>query len=263
MEAFFLASLLLGAFAGLAAGLFGIGGGVVIVPILAWLLKNQGIANELVMIMAIATSLASIIFTSLMAILSHLHHSIIKWRSVFYLGLGIVLGVGLGSFVTHHINTDQLRLLFAVFLFYIGLQMWLAITPHPTESKESPLSDYLMGILTGAVSSLSGTGGGTLIVPYLVSRQLPMKNAVATSSACGLPIALSASIAYALLGLQHGSLPEYSFGYIYLPAFLGIALSSSFTVPVGAKLARSLPAQQLKRYFAIVLFLLAGKLLWH
>jgi uncharacterized membrane protein YfcA len=263
MEAFFLASLLLGAFAGLAAGLFGIGGGVVIVPVLAWLLKNHGITNELVMIMAIATSLASIIFTSSMAILSHLRHNLIKWWTVFYLGLGIVLGVSLGSFVTHHINTDQLRLLFAVFLFYVGMQMWLAITPHATESKESPFSDYLMGLLTGAVSSLSGTGGGTLIVPYLVSRQMAMKNAVATSSACGFPIALSGSIAYAFLGLQHGGLPEHSFGYIYLPAFLGIALSSSLTVPLGAKLARSLPAPKLKRYFAIVLFLLAGKLLWH
>lgn len=263
MDTFFISSLVLGAVAGLSAGLFGIGGGIVIVPILAWMLKSQGIADNLVMIMAIATSLATIIFTSISSVAAHHRKKAVWWRSVFYLSCGIVIGVAGGAVIAEHINADHLRLIFAIFLFYVGMQMLLKITPRPGENGESALSDYLMGIVTGVVSSILGIGGGTLTVPYLVIRRVPMQNAVAISSACGLPIALAASISYAILGFKHGGLPEHSFGYIYLPAFWGIALVSVFTAPLGAKLAHSLPAEKLKRYFAIILFILAAKLLWH
>ncbi len=263
MDTFFISSLVLGAAAGLSAGLFGIGGGIIIVPILAWMLKDQGIADDLVMIMAIATSLATIIFTSISSVVAHHQKKAVWWRSVLYLSWGIVMGVAGGAVLAEHINADHLRLIFAIFLFYVGMQMLLQITPRPGEDEESAFSDYIMGIITGVVSSILGIGGGVLTVPYLVIRRVPMQNAVAISSACGLPIAITASISYAILGLKHGSLPPHSFGYIYLPAFWGIAIVSVFTAPFGAKLAHRLPAENLKRYFAIVLFMLSAKMLWH
>ncbi len=263
MDEFFLASLVLGAVTGVSAGLFGIGGGVIIVPVLESMLKNRGIPDNLVMIMAIATSLACIIFTASSSTLAHHRRRAIWWKSVFHLGCGIIIGVVLGAILTEHTNADHLRVIFSIFLFYVGMQMLLAIEAEPSQKQESVIGDYLMGLITGTISSILGTGGGTLIAPYLVVRQVPIKNAAAISSACGLPIAICASVSYAILGFKHGGLPEHTFGYIYLPAFFGIALCSVMTAPLGAKLAHSLPADKLKRYFSIVLFALAAKMLWH
>jgi uncharacterized membrane protein YfcA len=264
MTGFFLASLLLGALAGITAGLFGLGGGTVIVPILAWLLTLHEIPEELVMIMAIATSLATVILTSLSSIFAHHQRGYVLWDKVLYLSYGIVIGVAAGAFIAEHISAEHLRLMFAGFLFYVSLQILLQINPNLLgKTEETPLLDYIVGIVIGAISSILGTGGGTLTVPYLVHQKVPIKNAVAISSACGFPIAVAASISYVILGIKHGGLPEGSFGYIYLPAFLGIALCSIFTAPIGAKLAHILPAEKLKRYFALVLFFMAVKMLWH
>lgn len=264
MFAFFLASLLLGAAAGISAGLFGLGGGTVIVPILVWMLALQEIPEELVMIMAIATSLATVIFTSASSIFAHHQRGYVLWDKVLYLSYGIVIGVVFGAFIAEHISAEHLRVIFSLFLFYVSLQILLQLDIDILgEVQETPLLDYIVGIFIGAISSVLGTGGGTLTVPYLVHRRVPVKNAVAISSACGFPIAISASISYVILGMKHTDLPEGSFGYIYLPAFFGITLCSVFTAPIGAKLAHVLPAEKLKRYFAFVLFLLAAKMMWY
>lgn len=264
MTLFFLASLLLGALAGITAGLFGLGGGTVIVPILAWMLMLKEIPEELVMIMAIATSLATVLFTSLSSIFAHHKRGYVLWDKVLYLSYGIVIGVVFGAFIAEHISAEHLRLIFAAFLFYVSLQILLQINPNqPSDSEETPLLDYIVGIGIGAVSSILGTGGGTLTVPYLVHRKVSVKNAVAISSACGLPIAVVATISYAILGMSHIGLPEGSFGYIYLPGFFGIAICSVFTAPIGAKLAHVWPAEKLKRYFAVLILIMAVKMLTH
>lgn len=264
MIAFFLGSLLLGALAGITAGLFGLGGGTVIVPILAWMLALQGIPEELIMLMAIATSLATVMFTSISSVLAHHKRGYVLWDKVLYISYGIVIGVAVGAFIAEHISSEHLRWMFAGFLVYVAMQILFQIDTNLLgETEETPLLDYIVGIVIGAVSSILGTGGGTLTVPYLVHRKVPVKNAVAVSSACGFPIAISASISYILLGMDNQNLPEGSFGYIYLPAFFGIALCSVFTAPIGARLAHVLPAEKLKRYFACLLFLFAGKMLWY
>jgi hypothetical protein len=264
MIEFFLASLFLGAIAGLTAGLFGIGGGIVIVPALVWMLTLHGIPEELVMIMAIATSLATVMFTSLSSIFAHHKRGYVLWDKVFYLSFGVVFGVTGGTLIAEHISGEHLRLIFAVFLFYFSLQILLQLNPNtPGDEEETPLLDYIVGIMIGMVAAVLGTGGGTLTVLYLVHRKVPIKNAVAISSACGVPIAIAATISYAILGMKHTGLPDGSFGYIYLPAFFGVALCSVFTAPIGAKLAHVLPAEKLKRYFALILFLMSIKMLWH
>ena len=260
---FFLTSLFLGAAAGLSAGLFGIGGGVIIVPMLVWLLPTQGISEDVVMIMAVATSLATIIFTASSSLFAHHQRGYVLWERVRYLSFGIVFGVMFGALTASHISSEHLQIAFGIFLIFNALQMFFQVLAETEEAeKEEPLLDYMIGMAIGFVSAISGTGGGTLTVPYLVHRRVKIKNAVAISSACSLPIAFGASLSYAFLGLQHSGLPEASLGYIYLPAFLGITACSIFVAPLGAKLAHVLPSEKLKRYFALVLFIFAVKMLW-
>jgi uncharacterized membrane protein YfcA len=260
---FFLLSVILGMVSGVLAGLFGIGGGMVIVPVLVLLFVMQGVPNDLIMIMSVATSLATIIVTSTASVLAHHRLGSVVWRKVLRLAPGIMVGSALGAVVADQIDADVLRYIFIVFLLYAGVQMALQITPTPGAVKESKVLDFSVANLIGLMSSIVGIGGGTLTVPYLVRCRYAMRNAVAISSACGLPIAVAGTISYIALGWDQMQLPEWSLGYIYLPAFLGISLGSFPTAPVGARLAHQLPAQKLKRYFSILIFLMAAKLIWY
>lgn len=256
----FLLSLLLGAIAGFLAGLFGLGGGVLIVPVLLWLFSAQAFPHESIMLMAIATSLATIIFTSISSMLAHQKLGAIKWHRVFRLSPGILFGAGAGAIVADYIATEFLTWFFIGYLFYVGLRMALQQSSKRNEKIHDKL-DYIAGIWIGFLSSLLGIGGGSLTVPYLVARQVPMKNAVAISSACGLPIAVAAVAVYIVLGWDKADMPEWSFGYVYLPAMLGIIICSILTAPLGAKLANKLPAQKLKRFFSVVIFFIAIKMI--
>ncbi len=257
------ASLILGALSGLLAGLFGIGGGLVIVPVLVSLFSIQHtMIPEQQMIFAIATSLATIIFTAISSVLAHHRQGNILWVKVVRLTPGIIFGAILGAIIADKINSDNLRFIFISYLIYVSLQMALSKKYHFGLIKNIKSLDYVAGMGIGLLSSILGIGGGTLTVPFLVTCQVPMKNAVAISSASGLPIAFAATISYIILGLQQPQLPEWSLGYIYLPAFLGIILSSVLTAPIGAKLANKLPAIKLKRYFSIMLFIMAAKMIF-
>jgi len=258
-----LASILLGMAAGFLAGLFGIGGGLIMVPVLVMLFSAQGFPTHLVMIMSIATSLATIIFTSVSSLLMHHRLGAVMWPKVFRLAPGIMIGAGIGAVIADRIEADLLRLIFTGYLLYVGTHMAIQSRPKPGRSQSSGLLDFVVAVVIGLMSSLVGIGGGTLTVPYLVHFQTPMRNAVAVASACGLPIAVAGTVSYAVLGRNSLQLPEWSLGYVYLPAFSGILLSSIFTAPIGARLANRLPAQQLKRYFSLLIFAMAVKLMWH
>lgn len=259
----FLASLVLGLAAGLLAGLFGIGGGLVIVPVLAVLFVAQGFPEDAALLMAVATSLATIIMTAVSSVLAHHRLGAVLWAKVFRLSPMIMVGAAIGAVVAEHITADALRYVLIVFLFYAGTLMALQVKPKPGAGKQAAWMDFSVAAMIGVLSSIVGIGGGTLTVPYLVHGRMPMSNAVAVSGACGLPIAIAGTASYALLGWDAVDLPEWSLGYVYLPAFAGIALSSIFTAPLGAKLANKLPAAKLKRYFSLLLFVMAVKLLWH
>ncbi len=250
-------------FSGLLAGLFGIGGGMVIVPVLVFLFTAQGMPTNLVMIMAIATSLATIILTATSSVLAHHCLGAVAWDRVFRLAPGIMLGATVGAAVADFINADLLRIIFIVFLLYVGTQMAFGAKPRAGSANYSRWVDFGVAGVIGLISSLVGIGGGTLTVPYLAHCRYPMRNAVAIASACGLPIAIAGTLSYAVLGMNAAHLPIWSFGYVYIPAFLGIGFGSIFTAPVGAKLAHRLPAQQLKRYFSVLIFAMAVKLIWY
>jgi uncharacterized membrane protein YfcA len=259
----FLASLALGLVAGVLAGLFGIGGGLVIVPVLALVFAAQGFPAAQVLLMAVATSLATIVLTAIASVLAHHRLGAVLWPKVLRLSPMIMVGAAAGAVLAKHIPADGLRIILIVFLVAVGIQMALQAKPKPSVAKQALWLDFVVATAIGLLSAIVGIGGGTLTVPYLVHGQLPMRNAVAIASACGLPIAIAGTASYALLGWNAQHLPEWSVGYVYLPAFFGVGLTSMLTAPLGARLANRLPAAQLKRYFSILLWVMAAKLLWY
>jgi uncharacterized membrane protein YfcA len=263
MISIFIASLVLGLVAGVLAGLFGIGGGLVIVPVLAFVFKEQGYPPETILLMAVATSLATIVLTAISSVLAHHRLGAVIWSKVWRLSPMIMVGSAIGAVVAKQLPADILRWVLIVFLVYVGTQMAFQFKPKPGLAKQPLWLDGVAATVIGLMSAIVGIGGGTLTVPYLVYAQLPMRNAVAISSACGLPIAIAGTASYALLGWHVADLPEWSLGYVSLPAFAGVGLTSILTAPIGAKLANRLPAAQLKRYFSVLLWVMAVKLLWH
>lgn len=257
-----LLSMLTGVIAGMLAGLFGIGGGLVIVPALVAIFKYQQFPTESIMLMALGTSLATIIFTAWVSATTHHRLGAVLWSSVFRLAPGITLGTVVGSYFAGQLSTETLKWLFCGFLLWVALQMAMAIKPRMRQSRHPKWLDGLAGLGIGFISALVGIGGGTLTVPYLVNGGTPIKNAVATSSACGFPIALVGTASYVLLGWEVIDLPLWSLGYVYLPAFFGVVFFSILTAPLGAKLAHALPTQKLKGYFSLLLVLVAVKMVW-
>jgi uncharacterized membrane protein YfcA len=255
--------LLFGAFAGLLAGLFGIGGGLVLVPFLIWLFTQQGITENIVMIMAVATSLATIIITSISSVLAHHRLGALIWVAVFKLAPGIFTGAVLGAIIADYLPATKFKTIFAFFLLFVSLQMAFQFRPEAGGGLKLNYGfAVIAGSVIGVLSVILGIGGGTLTVPLLVKCRFPMRNAVAISSACGLPIAIAGTLSYAWLGWNQVGLPYGCVGYIYLPAFFAIVATSTIMAPFGAKLANKLPTQQLKRYFSILLFVVAIKLLY-
>lgn len=253
--------LITGAFVGLAAGLLGIGGGLIIVPVLATALTYFIDTSQVVHI-AIATSLATILITSLSSAYAHHKHGAVRWDVVKMLVVGVLVGAFIGGWVSQYIASNTLSKLFGVLELLIALNMLLALKPNPSRELPGWFGNTVVGIVIGKLSSIVGIGGGTLTTPYLVWNNVSMHQAIATSTAVSLPVALAGTIGYILAGLQATDLPAYTTGYIYWPAFLGIILASVFTAPIGAKLAHKLPVKVLKRAFGVFLLLLAIKMLF-
>ncbi len=247
--------------AGLLAGLLGVGGGLVIVPALLWLFVLQGLETPQLMQLAVGTSLASIVFTSLSSIYAHHQHRAVLWPTVWRLTPGILLGALLGALLADRLASEQLTLVFAIFEILVALQMLFG---GGTKTAQRVVSRWLMnlaGVFIGAFSALIGIGGGTLTVPFLSAINTPIRQAVATSAACGLPIALAGAVGFIVIGWGHSQLPAGSWGYLYPPALLGIVISSVLFAPLGARLAHRLPTVLLKRFFAGFLLLVGMKLL--
>ena len=247
---------LLGLFAGAMAGLLGVGGGLIIVPLLAALFNSQGFAAQHLMQLAVGTSLATIVFTSLSSAWAHQRRGAVSWPIMQQLSMGIVLGGWLGGVLAVWLGGLLLAGLFGVFELLVATQMAFGRPPSPHRTRPGRLRNLISGVLIGAVSTLLGIGGGTLTVPYLVWHNIDMRQAVGTSAACGLPIALVGSLGFAAVGWGQEDLPAGSSGYLYWPAVLAISVTSILGAPVGAWLAHRLSRQRLKRLFAAFFALL-------
>jgi len=254
---------ILGVCTGFLAGLLGIGGGMVMVPFITILLSMRGVADDLGVKMAIATSMATIIFTSISSVRAHHKRGAVRWDLVKGLAPGIVLGSLFGSMaIFAFAKGTYLALFFALFVGFSATQMFLDKKPAPT--RQVPGFTGLLGAggLIGLLSGLVGAGGGFISVPFMTWCNVAIHNAVATSAALGFPIALANVAGYVASGQGVQNLPEYSFGYLWLPALVVIATCSVLMAPLGAATAHKLPVKQLKRVFASVLYLLAAYMLY-
>lgn len=254
--------LLLGLFAGILAGLLGVGGGLIIVPVLIFIFAAQHFSEASIIHMALGTSLASIMFTSLSSMRAHHAHGAVNWQIVRTITPGIVTGTLLGSVLAAHLSAHFLKVFFVVFLFYVATQMLLNIKPKPARELPRWPGMFAAGNIIGGISSLVGIGGGTLSVPFMTWCNVKMHQAIGTSAAIGFPIAVAGAVGYVANGWSATDLPHYSLGYVYLPALAGVVLASILTAPLGAKLAHRLPVSQLKRLFAILLYGMGAKMAW-
>jgi len=252
----------LGLVVGFVAGLLGVGGGLIIVPVLIFMLHGQGLATGLEPQLALGTSLASILFTSLSSVRAHHRHGAVEWSLVRRIAPGIVVGTLVGAVLAAQVSAFVLKVFFVAFLFYAAIQMWLDFKPAPHRELPGRAGTLLAGGVIGAVSSWVGIGGGTLSVPFMLWHNITLHRAIATSSAIGFPIAVAGAVGYVLGGWQVGGLPAGSLGFVYLPALSGIVLGSVLTAPLGARTAHRLPIRPLKRIFALLLLVLALRMVW-
>jgi uncharacterized membrane protein YfcA len=254
--------LLLGAGVGVVAGLFGVGGGLIIVPALIWGLPLIEVAAEHTAHIAVGTSLATIVVTSVAAIRAHQKRKAVLWREVVLLAPGILLGAWLGGVLAGMLAGDTLQRVYGLFAVFVGLHLLLR-KGGATGGSFRPgrwLMAFAGGVI-GLISALVGIGGGTMTVPLLNAGGVEMRKAVATSSACGLPIALAGALSFIYVGWGLEGLPGGSTGYVYWPVALIIVITSSLFAPLGAALAHRLPGDRLKRFFALFLLLVGAGLL--
>ena len=254
---------LLGMGTGFLAGLLGIGGGMLMVPFITIILSGRGVGPNLAVKMAIATSMATILFTSVSSVRAHHRRGAVRWDLVKGLAPGIVLGGAVASLgVFAILKGSWLALFFAAFVGFSATQMFLDRKPAPTRQVPGPGGLVGAGGVIGFLLGLVGAGGGFVSVPFMTWCNVAIHNAVATSAALGFPIALANVLGYVVSGQSVQGLPRGSFGYIWLPALGVIAVCSVLTAPLGARAAHKLPVKQLKRVFASILYVLAAYMLW-
>lgn len=253
----------LGVGTGFLAGLLGIGGGMLMVPFITIILANRGALPDLAVKMAIATSMATIIFTSLSSVRAHHRRGGVRWDIVKRLAPGIVIGSIIGSLgVFSLLKGSYLAIFFGLFVSFSATQMFMDKKPKPTRQMPGTGGQLAVGGFIGFLSGLVGAGGGFISVPFMTWRNVPLQNAVATSAALGFPIAIANVLGYAVSGQSVQNLPAGSFGYVWLPALLVIAVCSFATAPVGARVAHRIPIEQLRRIFAGILYMLATYMLY-
>ena len=262
MEIFLLYACL-GMVAGLLAGLLGVGGGLLIVPALVAVWSASGLASDYMMQLAIGTSLATIVFTSFSSVRAHHRRGAVDWPIFRRLAPGIVLGAWLGAVLASYLPGSALKTVFGVFELLVAVQMGFSWRVEPHRKLPAAPGMFAAGGLIGTISAVIGIGGGTMTVPFLTWCNVVMQRAVATSSACGLPIAVGGALGYLVMGWGKEGLPQDSLGFIYLPAFVAITIASMLFAPLGAALAHRLPVLVLKRVFAVFLALLGLWMLTH
>ncbi|MDO9264911.1 MAG: sulfite exporter TauE/SafE family protein [Desulfosalsimonadaceae bacterium] len=262
MFSLWLTYILVGCVAGVLAGLLGVGGGLVIVPMLDICFTSQGLDHAFIMHLALGTSLASIVFTSVSSAWNHHKRGAVRWDVVRRVTPGILAGTFAGSCVASLMSTELLKIFFVIFLFYVSFQMFADKRPNPSREFPGRVGMACAGGVIGVVSSLVGIGGGSLSVPFMIWCNLAVHRAIGTSAAIGFPIAVAGALGYIYNGLHVSGLPEHTLGYVYLPALMGIVGASMLTAPLGVRLAHALPVSKLKRGFAILLLVMGLRMLF-
>jgi uncharacterized membrane protein YfcA len=261
LNLWWLAYPVLGAFVGFFAGLLGIGGGGIMVPVLTTLFAAQGFGGERLVHLALGTSMAAIVLTSVASLRAHHRHGAVRWDVVRTITPGILIGTFGATFIAAQVDSKPLAIFFAAFMAYVATQMMLSIKPKPTRELPGPVGMTGVGMGIGGVSALVAIGGGSLSVPFMTWCNISIQRAIGTSAAIGLPIALAGTVGYLANGWNVIGMPPLTLGFVYLPALVLVSLVSTFTAPLGARLAHQLPVATLKKIFAGVLIALSAKML--
>ncbi|MBI5447104.1 MAG: sulfite exporter TauE/SafE family protein [Gammaproteobacteria bacterium] len=246
---------------GFLSGLLGIGGGLIAVPALSMLLVLQGVNHSLIMHIAVATSLSTIIFTSLASIRTFHQQGEVAWDLIKILLPGVILGTLLGTFISQHLSTNHLRFLFGLFVLIVAFRLFFqkkedlkSHTPHPRSIDKADLRHHrIAAVATGLTAGLLGVGGSIIIIPYLLHKGFTIRQASGTSITCAFPIALIATLVFSISGWHIVNLPPYSTGYVNWSATLGLALPSLFSVSLGAWLGKRAPQTTLRKLFSLFL----------
>lgn len=259
MLTFIAICLLVGCVVGFLAGLFGIGGGLIIVPVLVYLLPMVSVPEPLLMSTALGTSFATIVITGFSSAQRHHKLGNVVWNAVKILAPAIMASVFVSGLFIGKLDRDIAAKLFACLVVYLAIKMVVSVKPKsvPSNKKLTPISAVIGGILIGMASSAAGIGGGGFIVPFLNSRGIEMKKAIGSSAFCGMLLGLSGMLSFMVSGWGNAAMPDYSLGYIYLPAVFGITATSFFTSKLGATATNKLPVPTLKKGFALLLIVIA------
>jgi uncharacterized protein len=252
--------LALGSGVGLAAGLLGIGGGLLLVPAMLYALGAQGLAPEDTMRVALGTSMATVVFTSAASVRAHHARGAVDWSIVQRMLPGILLGAVVGCVVSSHVPGRALVLVFALYLVYAGTQMLVSWQPAAAARLPGRAGLAVAGSVICASSSLLAVGGATLTIPFLARCNVPFRRAIGTAAAVAIPLAVASTVGYVIAGWASTRVPAASAGYVYLPAVASIAVASVALAPVGAWLSHRLPVALLRRVFALLLYAIAVKL---
>ncbi len=254
--------LAIGCVVGFLAGLLGVGGAMTMIPVLTVIFTREGFPTEHVVHIAVATSLATIMFTSLSSMRAHARRGAVLWHVVWGLAPGIVVGSLVGPQIVAVMSSAVVAALFAAFTGIAAVQIMLNREPKATRELPGRLGLFGVGATVGVVSSMVGAGGAFLSVPFMIWCNVRVRSAVATSAAIGFPISAAGTVGYVVAGLRQESLPPLTIGYVNLPALAGIVIASVVTAPLGARLAHRWPVLRLRRAFAVLLFAICGYMFW-
>jgi uncharacterized membrane protein YfcA len=255
--------LAIGLAVGFLAGLLGIGGGMVMVPMLVFVFTAKGFPPQHMMHLALATALATIVFTSLSSVRAHHRHGGVDWAVARAMAPGIIAGSLVAALVAGFVPTRPLAVFFTGFMFYAAAQMLVELKPKASRELPGAAGLFGAGAAIGAVSSFLAAGGAFLSIPFLAWCNVPLRRAIGTAAANGFPIALAGTVGYVVQGLRAKSLPEWSLGYVYLPALALIVAASVPVAPLGARLAHRLPVKRFRVVFALVLFSIGLRMLFN
>jgi uncharacterized membrane protein YfcA len=255
------AYLALGAFVGFFGGLLGIGGGSAMVPVLVLIFTAKGFPADLVVHLALGTGIATIIFTSAVSIGSHHSHGAVNWLVWRRMLPGVAAGTLGGALLAGALDARLLAIAFTLLIYAMATQMLFEFRPVPAGNRQDAGVMAAAGGIIGLIASWTATAGATLTVPFLVKRNIGIHHAIGTAAAVGWPLAAAGTLGYAAAGWGRTDLPEWSAGFVYLPATAWISAASMATAPLGARVAHRTPGRTLKRVFALVLFLLATNML--
>jgi len=252
---------LLGTLSGVLAGLFGIGGGIIIIPTFFFIFSYLGFAEGILAHMVLGSSLGVIVFSSISSTFSHNIKDAVNWKLIKVTAPSIIIGSALGGITAGLIESDTLQGLVALFLVVASVQLIFEFPPPPQNPHTNVIGPFIAGGGIGWLSGVFGIGGGIFSVPYFYHRGLKMMNAIGTSAACGIPIAISGSLSYMIVGLNEDSLPNYSIGYVYLPATIIVGIMSSLTAKFGVNIAHRMKQKKLRIAFAFLVMIMALNLL--